>query len=145
MDSGKVRVATKTTLLLKRVNAAMLPLASRGVIGVWAVIHHTGRRSGKTYATPIAVETLGGAFIVGLPYGEGVDWCRNVLAAGGATITWRGVDYRVTAPEIIDRAAADPAFPPPLRLALRLFRIRRFLRLERVAKDQPARVVSLRD
>ena len=119
--------------VVKRVNGVLTPLAARGVIGVWAVIHHTGRRSGKTYATPIAVETLGDAFIIGLPYGEGVDWCRNVLAAGTATITWRGVDHRVAKPEIIDRAAADPAYSAPLRIALRIFRIKRFLRLTRVA------------
>lgn len=119
--------------LLKRVNAVLMPVASRGIIGVWAVIHTTGRKSGKPYATPIAVEPLGDAFIIGLPYGEGVDWCRNVMAAGGATITWHGQDHPVTAPEIIDRAAADPAFPPPLRVALRVFGIKRFLRVRRVA------------
>lgn len=89
--------------LLKRVNVLLLPIASRGLIGVWAVIHTTGRKSGKRYATPIAVEPLGDAFIVGLPYGESVDWCRNVMAAGRATITWHGKDHPVTAPEIIDR------------------------------------------
>ena len=119
--------------VLKRVNTLLMPIASRGIIGVWAVIHTTGRRSGKPYATPIAVEPFGDGFVIGLPYGERVDWCRNVFAAGGATITWHGVDHRVTAPEIIDRAAADPAFPRPLRVALRLFGIKRFLRVQRVA------------
>src|SRR3954471_3823749 len=117
----------------KRVNRMLLPLASRGLFGVWAVVHHTGRRSGKTYATPIAVQAAGDHFLIGLPYGEGVDWCRNVIAAGSATITWHGVDHRVTAPEIIDRAAADPAYGAPLRLTLRLFRIKRFLRVRRQA------------
>jgi deazaflavin-dependent oxidoreductase (nitroreductase family) len=118
--------------ILKRVNALLLPLAARGVIGVWAVIHTTGRKSGKQYATPITVEPFGDAFVIGLPYGEGVDWCRNVLASGSATITWHGKDHPVAAPEIIDRAAADPAYSPPLRLALRVFRIRKFLRVRRV-------------
>ena len=117
--------------VLKRVNSLLMPIASRGVIGVWAVIHTTGRKSGKPYATPIAVEPLGDMFVIGLPYGERVDWCRNVLAAGSATITWHGVDHRVTAPEIIDRAAAEPAFSPPLRVALRIFGIKRFLRVRR--------------
>jgi deazaflavin-dependent oxidoreductase (nitroreductase family) len=119
--------------LLKRVNAVLMPIASRGIIGVWAVIHTTGRKSGKPYATPIAVEPLGDAFIIGLPYGEGVDWCRNVMAAGRATITWHGKDHQVTAPEIIDRDAADPAFPQPLRAAVRIFGIKRFLRVTRAA------------
>jgi len=119
--------------MLKRVNVVLMPIAARGLIGVWAVIHTTGRKSGKAYATPIAVEPLGDAFIVGLPYGEGVDWCRNVMAAGRATITWHGTDHPVTAPVIIDRAAADPAFPPPLRVVLRVFGVKRFLRVTRVA------------
>jgi hypothetical protein len=47
-----------------------------------AAIRHKGRRSGKEYATPvIAQPTRQGGFIVPLPYGEGVDWLKNVRAA----------------------------------------------------------------
>ena len=116
---------------LKRVNRLLLPLATRGLFGVWAVIHTQGRKSGKAYATPIAVEATSDSFIVGLPYGEGVDWCRNVVASGTATITWRGTDHIVSEPRIVDRADIESFYPAPLRLALRLFRIRRFLVLSR--------------
>lgn len=51
-----------------------------------AVVEHTGRRSGKQYATPVAAEQTPDGFIIPLPYGVGVDWLRNVLAAGHATI-----------------------------------------------------------
>jgi hypothetical protein len=49
--------------------------------------HHLGRRSGVVYATPIdALLTPEGA-VTPLVYGPGVDWCGNVLAAEGCTLT----------------------------------------------------------
>ena len=75
-----VRVFNKHVL-----NPAMLTLAGRKH---WyaAVIRHTGRRSGKSYATPVVADRVADGFILPLPYGTGVDWLRNVLAAGSATI-----------------------------------------------------------
>ena len=75
------------------------------------VIHHTGRRSGRAYATPVVADRVEGGFIVPLPYGTGVDWLRNVQAAGAATLQVRGVRYEVVKPEIIDAAAAFPRVP----------------------------------
>ena len=74
-------------------NPAMLHLAGRKH---WyaAVIRHSGRRSGKNYATPVVADRVTDGFILPLPYGTGVDWLRNVLAAGRATITVDGRDIR---------------------------------------------------
>ncbi len=58
-----------------------------------AVIEHTGRKSGKRYRTPVVALRVGDGILVGLPYGSGVDWLRNVLAAGSATITDKGRTY----------------------------------------------------
>ena len=76
-----VRVFNKHVL-----NPVMMNLAGRKH---WyaAVIRHTGRRSGKTYATPVVADRVANGFILPLPYGTGVDWLRNVLAAGRATVT----------------------------------------------------------
>jgi deazaflavin-dependent oxidoreductase (nitroreductase family) len=69
-----------------------------------AVIRHIGRRSGKTYATPVVADRVTDGFILPLPYGTRVDWLRNVLAAGRATIQVSGHAYDVVEPEIIDAA-----------------------------------------
>lgn len=50
---------------------------------VWAVVQHRGRKSGKEYSTPVAVLTTPDAFSIGLPWGKGTDWVRNLRAAGG--------------------------------------------------------------
>ncbi len=86
-------------------NPLMLRLAGRKH---WyaAAIHHTGRRSGKPYATPIVAEDFERGFVVPLPYGTRVDWLQNVLAAKKATIAWQGKTYNVLHPEIIDAASA---------------------------------------
>jgi hypothetical protein len=50
------------------------------------VIRHTGRRSGREYATPVWALPTSDGFLISLPFGEGVNWLKNVLAAGRATI-----------------------------------------------------------
>ncbi len=52
----------------------------------YAVVHHVGRHSGRMYSTPVVVESTPNGFIIPLPYGSDVDWCRNILAAGRCTI-----------------------------------------------------------
>jgi len=91
-------------------NPAMMALAGRRY---WyaAAIEHTGRKSGKRYRTPIVALRIDDGILVGLPYGSGVDWLRNVLAAGSATITDKGHTYDVVRPEVIDAASAEPQLP----------------------------------
>ena len=66
-----------------------------------AVIRHTGRRSGKSFATPVVADRVADGFILPLPYGTGVDWLRNVLAAGRASVMVGGETFDVTGPEVI--------------------------------------------
>lgn len=110
-------------------NHAMLLLAGRKH---WyaAVIRHTGRRSGTNYATPVVADQVGDGFILPLPYGTGVDWLRNVLAAGRATVTVGGRSYEVTDPEIIDAATAGPQLSPRRRRAFERFGIESFVKLK---------------
>ncbi|MCV7155953.1 PNPOx family protein [Mycolicibacterium brisbanense] len=88
-------------------NPAMLHLAGRKH---WyaSVIRHTGRVSGRQYATPVVAEKAVDGYIIPLPYGTRVDWLRNVLAAGRATITSGGETREVTEPSIVDLAQVAP-------------------------------------
>ncbi len=119
-------------LLTKVFNPLAMPIARLGLIPVWGVVRHTGRRSGRRFDTPIAVIGTPDGFVIPLPWGDGTDWCRNVRAARGGVVRWHGHDYEVRDPEVIDRATAGPAFPAPLRALLPRLGIERFLRVRRV-------------
>lgn len=121
---NKVRTFNKYVL-----NPVMMRLAGRKH---WyaAVIRHTGRSSGKRYATPVVADRVPDGFIVPLPYGTGVDWLRNVMAAGGATITAGGETFEVVDPVVIDAAAAAPQLSPRRREAWQRFGIDSFLKVK---------------
>ena len=106
------------------------PIARRS--SGFAVVHHAGRCSGVAYRTPVNVFEMAGDpndLVVALTYGPSADWCRNVLAGGG-TVERRAVVHRIAAATLVDRDVAWPALPRLVRGALRLLRVRHFLRLE---------------
>jgi hypothetical protein len=106
------------TKILKRYNALVLPTAGRR-ISAYAVLRHTGRRSGRTYLTPVGAYPFGDGFVTGLTYGPTVDWCRNVLASDNAVLRWRGKDYALERPELIPiNPNVLRAFPLPFRPVL---------------------------
>ncbi|APE15435.1 nitroreductase [Mycobacterium sp. WY10] len=125
MDSVRDAVRTFNKYVL---NPAMLHLAGRKH---WyaSVIRHTGRISGNSYRTPVVADPVAGGFILPLPYGVGVDWVRNVLAADRAVITSAGSTYDVVAPEIIDAASAAALLSPRRRRGFRRLGIDKFLRV----------------
>jgi deazaflavin-dependent oxidoreductase (nitroreductase family) len=90
----------------KQFNKVAVRLAGHRLLPVWAVLHHTGRTSGAAYATPIAVLPTDTTFVIGLPWGRRTDWVRNVRAAGGCTIRWKGHDFTCTEPTFVDRSVA---------------------------------------
>jgi hypothetical protein len=71
-------------------------------------------------------------FVVSLPFGEDVDWLKNVLTAGRATIETRGETWTVVEPEVIDRQTARALLPPRARLLFGLAGIERYLKLRRL-------------
>jgi deazaflavin-dependent oxidoreductase (nitroreductase family) len=101
--------------ILKRYNAVVLPTAGRR-FSPYSVLRHTGRRSGRTYFTPVGAYQFKNGFVMGLTYGPTVDWCRNVMASRDAVIRWRGHDYSLERPEV------TPIDPQVLRAFPRLFR-----------------------
>src|SRR5215831_2816396 len=67
----------------------------------FAILTHIGRRSGRTYATPINAFRRGDRYIFALTYGSNTDWVRNVLAAGQCRIRTRGRSVRLIEPEVV--------------------------------------------
>ena len=113
-------------------NKAAAKIAGRRFLPLWALVRHRGRKSGKSYETPIAIvgSTSENVYIA-LPWGEGTDWVRNLRAADGGELTWKGQEFAVAEPQFVDKAEALAAAPgirrrlserwmPPNCLRLRL-------------------------
>ena len=118
----------------KHITNPLLHRFARCSRGPFAVIRHVGRRSGKPYETTIMVWPMGDGFVIALTYGESVDWYRNLLAAGHATLHWHGRVYAIEKPEPIDVETAMPAFPPAFRPILRR-RVQHFVRVKSTALE----------
>jgi deazaflavin-dependent oxidoreductase (nitroreductase family) len=103
-----------------------------GRIGPYAVVRHVGRRSGRAYATPVWAASRGDDFVIALILGTEADWCRNIRSAGGCTLQVGGISHVLSGPQVVDQAAALPAFPFWIRLVARVVGIRYFLRLRAI-------------
>ncbi len=97
--------------------------------GPFALVRHVGRRSGKPYETPIIAARVVDGFVIELTYGPNVDWYKNVRAAGGCTLVWRGRPYVIDRLEPLDTAAGLAAYPQPQRTLLRLLGRQHFEKL----------------
>lgn len=97
------------------------------------VIEHTGRHSGRTYTTPVVIDRVSDGFVIPLPYGTEVDWLRNVLAAGNATLRVHGETCRAVEPQIVDAATASTQLSPRRQREFGRFGIKNYLKLKREA------------
>ena len=118
---------------MRHVNrVATNPLMSTfaGLVPPLAIIHHVGRRSGRSYRTPVVAFRSAGGFVVPMTYGRDVDWGRNLLAAGRGEIERMGARTRVRKPRIVgfDDVAAD--LPLVMRPLLKAADFPGYLRLE---------------
>lgn len=72
-----------------------------GRLPYFGIITHVGRRSGRTYRTPLNIFRQGDHYYVALTYGSDVDWVKNVLAAGRCQLRTRGRSIELVEPEVI--------------------------------------------
>ena len=122
---------------MARAGAGMsIPLAGRRFFPLWGIIRYSGRRSGRSYATPVVVQRTRDGFLIPMPFGDATQWARNILAAGGVTVRWRAYEYRAVDPEVIDWPAARSGFPSPLRAMIPVTGIRTFMRVR--IEEQPS-------
>jgi deazaflavin-dependent oxidoreductase (nitroreductase family) len=117
------------SVVLKHTLNPLTRRVARTRSGPFALVRHVGRRSGKTYETPIIVTTLGPDIVIELTYGDQVDWYKNVQAAGGCTILWHRREYVIDGLQPLPPEQGRAAYPAPARLILRLLHRRDFVRL----------------
>jgi len=110
-------------------NKLLIHIAGRK-FGHFAILSHTGRKSGRLYRIPIIAEPLNGGFVIALTYGKKVDWYENIIAKGSCSIRWKNQDYPLVNPRFIEPQAGVAAFPPLLQPVLRRKDIQYYLRLD---------------
>ena len=76
-----------------------------------AVIEHVGRKSGKTYRTPVTAHRAEDMIIVPLPYGTEIDWLRNLQVAGDGVVKLDNQRFTVSAPEVVPVGNVMPLLP----------------------------------
>lgn len=103
--------------LQKAFEPMAMALAGRRWFPLYAVVNHRGRTSGTAYRTPVAVvpTTDRDTILIGLPWGKGTNWARNVVAAGGADLGWRGRTVRTVDARIVDAVEATALTKGPFR------------------------------
>ena len=109
---GRTRMWRVRRGVNRYMNPITRPLARR--LPGFAILTHTGRKSGHKYQTPINVFKRGNHYLFFLTYGSDVEWVKNVLATGSASIETRGQVVELVEPELI----TDPelrAAPPHVR------------------------------
>ena len=125
---GRVQGALRSLTKLTR----PLALRSAGKRGSnTSVVRHVGRRSGRTYDTPVVVVEHGDGFLIALPYGDLTDWMKNVLSNGSATVITDGDAFEVDRPEVIPMTEATTYFRPKEQRLQRGFRVESALRVHR--------------
>src|SRR5829696_9167507 len=107
-------------------NRLAFPVARR--VPGFAVVLHTGRRSGCSYRTPVNAFRAPDGYVIALTYGADSDWPKNVLAAGGCILLTRGTAVPLTGPDLV-HTQRHPSIPAPVQVALRLIGVRDYLEL----------------
>jgi deazaflavin-dependent oxidoreductase (nitroreductase family) len=127
--------------MTKILNPLIVKLAGGRHFHMAAQVRHVGRRSGRTYATPVSARRSGDTVLIALTFGNQSDWSRNIRSAGGGTIRIDGEDFDVTQPQVMSRHEAKPlvqsAFSPLERAGFRMLGIRQVMVL-RVASAKHA-------
>ncbi|HEY0811709.1 MAG TPA: nitroreductase family deazaflavin-dependent oxidoreductase [Pseudonocardia sp.] len=120
-------------LIKNTLNRLTSRMAKAGV-GPFALVRHVGRKSGKTYETPLILARVPEGFVAELTYGPTVNWYRNITAAGRCVVVVGGAEYQVDRIEAYETDAGLRAFGNPAAVLLRLLRRHEF-RLLHTAED----------
>ena len=136
--AGQPRLSGPVRRAARRLGPVALPIAGTRWLPLYAILHHTGRTSGRDYATPVVALRTSTGFLIPLPFGDATQWARNVFAAGGGRLRFAGRDESIVEPQVVDRQTAGPDMPLLVRWLAGLVGIREFVRVRRVTDDAAA-------
>ena len=134
MTMGRLK-RTWLRMLQHTLNPLALRMARRGS-GPFSLIRHTGRKSGRTFETPLILARVPGGFVAELTYGPEVNWYRNLVASGHGTVIWKGRAFAIDGIDQVSTDAGLRAFGAPASWVLKLLRRHEF-RLLTEASAEP--------
>ena len=105
--NGRTRMWRFRHAATRYVDPVLRPVA--GILPAFGILTHRGRKTGRSYETPVNVFRRCEEYLFLLTYGSDVHWVKNVLAAGTCDLRTRGRDVHLVEPEVIE--------DPDLRLA----------------------------
>jgi deazaflavin-dependent oxidoreductase (nitroreductase family) len=92
---------------IQRVSAGWAPM--------FGILEHVGRKSGKTYRTPLTVFSTEDGLAILLTYGPNRDWLKNLEAAGGGRMKRYGKTFDVRDPRVMPKGQAAQSVTGLLR------------------------------
>jgi deazaflavin-dependent oxidoreductase (nitroreductase family) len=108
-------------------------IAGTRIFPFWGIVCHTGRTSGKAYATPVVARPTPDGFLIPLPFGDATQWAKNLFAAGGGSIRFAGREHRILDPQIVDLETVGAHLPLPIRFVSRRLGLRHWVTVRRVS------------
>jgi deazaflavin-dependent oxidoreductase (nitroreductase family) len=85
----------------------------------FAQVVHKGRKSGKTFRTPVNPVQTKGRFVATLGHGTYTDWVRNLIAAGEGEVRCLGRSHRISNFRIVPPGDPGDGLPYLARKALK--------------------------
>ena len=124
--------------IVRPLTKVLNPLIMRFAGGWWfpmfSVLRHRGRRSGQIYSTPVSAMPRGAFFWLGLTFGEDAAWARNIIAAGDCDLSYRGTDYHLAEPIVLESKSVRSQLPPVMALGLSMLGVPKVLRMRPTAR-----------
>jgi len=74
--------------------------------GEYPVVTHVGRRSGRSYQTPLDAFPTETGYVLVARYGPESDWVRNILAAETAILRIEGEERPLDSPRLVSQEEA---------------------------------------
>ena len=114
--AGLMPAPLSITPYVKRfANPVLVNLAGRG----WFVeLEHIGRKSGTAHRTPLLAFRHDDTMTIALTYGPDVQWLKNLRAAGGGRMHWRGKMLLLGPPHDLATEDGIARMPQPIRSVL---------------------------
>ena len=101
-----------------------------GRLAPFSVVHHTGRRSGKNYRTPVLAFPRESGYVIALTYGRNVDWVKNLLATDRGVLEYKGEKIPVHGIRVADYTEHKSLFPSWIHRSLNRIKLENCLLVE---------------
>lgn len=119
-------------VLPRYLNPVLRPVAR--YLSPLAVLHHTGRKSGNCYDSPVQAYPVSGGYIAAYAYSDNPQRAQNLLAIGEGTMTRGGKHHTITNPRHLSVEGLE-LLPKPVAAMMRGIRVRGFLQFDATARQ----------